>query len=760
MAWRWGRRHPVTATLGVALALALAAIVVGTAVALLRIEGAERKSAASLGESLLREAASLRLGSELGHRAEALLLIKEAAALGSAPEFRARVRNEVLATLARTEVTFIPMTRSNLPPSEELIGLTPRFDLIASVRNGTSVVFRAFNSDVTRIRLDSREPVTRIDAFSPSGRYVVLWHDNTFTVRDLQTARRCLTHVGTNTVFAFHPREDAILIQESPNVAVWRDLPSGTVRFRWEAPIPRPAGRQAGWRTLAFSPDGRTLAGASGTSAIIELMDPQTGVPLRLLTNGTRHTVTMTWSANGALLAVASFDDRITLWEPATGLQRWRSPAIAAPVRTLAFHADRAWLAVGCENATVHLIDLSPERFIFEHPGDSRRLAFSPGGNRLGPLQWQGRWGHLEFKRPTEFISFSAGETFFRLSDVRFSTDGKLLATGHSDHVKVCDPDTGYQFRSMPDWRMSALLFHPNGRDLFIGESKGLLRYQPHFPSRNQLRFGSPDVIDPQPGWQALDCSPDGRFFAAYNVRSKLASVFDHTLTNCLAAVEAPATTSAVAISPDGRWLITFSRGEQGVKLWDVAAQKLLRTFSAPVLPRGAFSADGRWLVATGEDKFELLETGSWNPAPPLLSRDEPRSITGAAAFSPDGRWLVVTGEDKFELLETGSWNPAPPLLSRDEPRSITGAAAFSPDGRWLALVVDRFAVRLFDLQRFAPLGILRPPVAVQIRSLAFSQDGSRLAAVGEEARVAVWNLTELRQRLSEFDLAWDSPSP
>ncbi|HZO85849.1 MAG TPA: hypothetical protein VFC26_11580, partial [Verrucomicrobiae bacterium] len=270
--------------------------------------------------------------------------------------------------------------------------------------------------------------------------------------------------------------------------------------------------------------------------------------------------------------------------------------------------------------------------------------------------------------------------------------------------------------RSMSEWRTSATLFHPNGRDLLIGESKGLLRYEPHFPSPNQLRFGTPEVISPEAGWQALDCSPDGRFFVTYNVRTKLASVFDHTLTNCLAAVEAPATTGAVAISPDGQWFATFGRGEQGVKLWDVAAQKLLRTFTAPVLPRGAFSADGRW--------------------------------------------LVVTGEDKFELLETGSWNPAPPLLSRDEPRSITGAAAFSPDGRWLALVVDRFAVRLFDLQRFAPLGILRPPVAVQIRSLAFSQDGSRLAAVGEEARVAVWNLTELRRRLSEFDLAWDSPSP
>jgi sigma54-dependent transcription regulator len=70
---------------------------------------------------------------------------------------------------------------------------------------------------------------------------------------------------------------------------------------------------------------------------------------------------------------------------------------------------------------------------------------------------------------------------------------------------------------------------------------------------------------------------------------------------------------------------------------------------------------------------------------------------------------------------------------------------------------VDHFAVHLFDLRSFSRLGILRPPVLSQIRGLAFSADGSRLAAVGTEARVAVWNLHRLQDRLAAFGLAWDS---
>jgi hypothetical protein len=62
----------------------------------------------------------------------------------------------------------------------------------------------------------------------------------------------------------------------------------------------------------------------------------------------------------------------------------------------------------------------------------------------------------------------------------------------------------------------------------------------------------------------------------------------------------------------------------------------------------------------------------------------------------------------------------------------------------------------LFDLRTFASLGILRPPNAVQMLSLVFSQDGSQLAGLGAESRVAVWNMTEVRHTLTEFGLAWD----
>ncbi|MBE0542749.1 MAG: hypothetical protein IH623_15440 [Verrucomicrobia bacterium] len=72
--------------------------------------------------------------------------------------------------------------------------------------------------------------------------------------------------------------------------------------------------------------------------------------------------------------------------------------------------------------------------------------------------------------------------------------------------------------------------------------------------------------------------------------------------------------------------------------------------------------------------------------------------------------------------------------------------------------MTDVRAIHLLDLPSLQTLAVLQPPGATEIHALAFSPDGTRLAAVGDAVRLRVWNLPVLRQQLSGFGLDWQSP--
>jgi WD40 repeat protein len=707
------------ALLGLALGLAMAVIVIGTAMAAVHIQRAEEQSAASLRESLLREAASFRLGGELGHRDQALDLLRQASTLGGSREFHARLRDELLAVLARTDIAFSPASFSNAPPAAVQMRLDERFDRIATVEQATNVVIRSVSDGALLQRLASTaDPITHIERFSPGGRFLAVRQAGALRFWDLHTATPCLTHEGTNNTFAFAPTDDTVLLQDKINEAALIELPSGNERHRWRSVPPRPGHRTTGWHTLSFSPDGRMVAGASGTSPMVELMNPATGDQLRVVTNYTAtatpsHAVAMGWSRHGSALAIATADGRIYNWNPHNGERRWVSSPMIAPARSVTYHPGGDWLAAICENDQMRYFDDLAQSFVFEHAAYGERIGFSPDGRRLGPLRSGGLWGWLELIPSREYVEFRVGEKGFRLDDARFSADGRLIATGHSDDVFLIDRDRGTRLRHRSDWRMSACVFHPTRDELFVGGADGLIRYRHSFSKPGSLSFSAAETVHAGSGWQAFDFSDDARFLAAFNVRSNATFVFDQTFTNRLAVLGPMANVGAVAVSPDGRWVVTGANVERTTRLWDVARGHVIQTVTVGPNPRGTFSADGRWLAISGGWGFDLFETGTWKSAPPLPL--------------PSGR----------------------PLLR---------SAAFSPDGRLLAVVINQFTVQLIDLQTFESKGTLRPPGNTMMRGLSFSPDGSHLTAVGPEARVAVWDLKRIRQQLETFGVSWNVP--
>jgi WD40 repeat protein/serine/threonine protein kinase len=202
---------------------------------------------------------------------------------------------------------------------------------------------------------------------------------------------------------------------------------------------------------------------------------------------------------------------------------------------------------------------------------------------------------------------------------------------------------------------------------------------------------------------------------------------------------------NGVAFSPDGCLLASCTGGWLGeqpsdVLVWDAFTGKLLHTFRGHERSvfNVAFAPDGRLLASASYDKTLRLWdlTHPENAAAVLTDAETVLNV----AFSPDGRLLAAT----YALGSVRIWD----VKSRTElgnykkhPDNVF-AVAFNPTGRKIATGGrNDKAVQIWDPDTGRDLGSL--PWEIDIRGVAFSPDGTLLAAAGYWGAVKVWDLSK-----------------
>lgn len=713
-AWRWCRRQPALASaLGVSLLL-LIALAVGTAVAGLRIRNAERQAAAHLRETLLARTQMLRGNGEMGQRAEGLRLLGEAAALGGPAEFRDRLRDELLATLALSDMSFAAQPQlqgGSLDPAFTIFDST--FAHHASTKDGSNIVIRRVSDGEELIRFSVEPtPVTQLEQFSHNGRFLGLRHREGISIWDVETGTPIFATNGPQRVFLFAPRKPVMALEDWDCQVSVRELPSLRELQRIETP-PDEAGsksRSQGWSAMVFAPDGRQLAAARAQDHVVELFDLESPKRLRFLTNA-QPVLSLAWNPRQSYLAAGGADSRVRLWDPYSGRYRG-SRLLPAPARSLAYSPGGSLLAAACEDRVVRLWQSHGSEIIFSSLSDGQRIAFTTGG-RVGPVLRGDSIGWLEVVRPAEFVDEQAVGNF-AVASCQFGVDGNMVGVGWKTQVGFFDP-SGFRPLGSLSARHPLMAFRldPLGEWLLDADAQGIGRRAWRKDSGGLWELSSRESLIPGTGWAAMAFSARGEWFAAANAQSNMLVVADRTLTNRMVELGPHPGADFVAISPDGRWVATGSRADRRIRVWDVKTGLTVHEVAAGGLPR--------------------------------------------AAFSPDGRWLATFG-DIFELRETASWRSAP-ALPFPEDRPLLGAAAFSPDSRMLAVVRDQFTVQLFDLETFQSLGVLTPPNEAVMTVLEFSPDGGRLVAGCLTGRLRSWDLRRVRQQLATFSLDWKFPS-
>jgi WD40 repeat protein len=346
--------------------------------------------------------------------------------------------------------------------------------------------------------------------------------------------------------------------------------------------------------SLAFSPDGRTLATASMDHSI-RLWDFTTRQRLTTLQGHLHEVWSIAFSPDGKNLVSGAKDGDVKIWPTA---RQQKDDVLAGARLPLGFSKDGHTLAALTREgvALFNLTTSEPEQ---QFSLERSRFRFGPGFGQAAAFSKDLRTlvQNLDDGSVKIWNTETRDSTTLRVSEhpvevVSLSPDGHTLITGGwGRHLRWWDLRSGTNL--VVDTEANRALFSPDGRSVATFQRGATIEIWDVATRSLRTNF----VVDPQPGFGAA-FSPDGKLLAvvcqddAIHLLEAATGNEIGTFTGHKQAV------SSVAFSPDGETLATASE-DSTLKLWNVATQQELLTIRrlGGALRGLMFSPDQRLLV-------------------------------------------------------------------------------------------------------------------------------------------------------------------
>ena len=241
-----------------------------------------------------------------------------------------------------------------------------------------------------------------------------------------------------------------------------------------------PEHRPGGTRSLAFAPDGMTLA-AGNVDGSVCLWDTVTGKNRVNFRAGDEMILAAVFSSDGARLTCSSTDSTIRIWDLATQRLRATMEGHRGPVTALAISPSGRVLASGGEDQTVRLWDMESSRelsILHRHKDVVLAVTFSPDGELVASTALSdGGVQLLDVQKNASRGVLRGGAATFTC--MGFTRDSRTLITG-DEHGVVRLWDVGSckqttKFQAHEGW-VKGLAVSSTTETLVTGGNDGLVK--------------------------------------------------------------------------------------------------------------------------------------------------------------------------------------------------------------------------------------------------------------------------------------------
>jgi serine/threonine protein kinase/WD40 repeat protein len=712
--WRWCRRNRAVAILTAVIAGVLLLSAAGGLVLSLYLWDAldrERAAKAETSDKLwlahYERARAGRFSRRMGQRSETLLAAGEAARIRSDD----RLRDEAIAALALPDVRPGPLlqdlmsTRSfaelafdadyRVYARRDAAGIVSICEVrgqreLQRIETGVDSGWLVLSPDGThlaqcdaqsslriwrvadrRLILDLELGYCPIVAFSPTAPLAAAAGQGRIVCFDLDSGRVRNQWPAAGHGLAFHPDGRRIAVGfVSSKVAAVYEASSGTLL----AELPLDSERPVNEQVVAWHPDGRRLA-VSGSDARIQVWDVDRIRRVAVCEGHTQNVTRLSFHPGGGLLASRSWDGTLRLWEPDTGRQLMQLAMLAEP----AFSRDGRWLGIGWPGGTqVQLLEAIT--------GREYRTIVSSLGARAG--------GYYE-------------------GDI--SPDGRLLALGMGDGLRLWELSSGRELAFVAGGRVRCVTFFPGGDGLLTCGLDGLQRWPLRSDAtRPGTRLLGPPLAIPVPAPpERIGRDASGSTVGLVSESGGAAWIIDLATGTVRGPPLSHERACYVAFSADGRWMATAGWHSAYVRLWDAREGRLIEEWAPE-----PYDANGVW-------------------------------------FTPDRRELLICRGDEIIFRDLATLSSR--HLERERSHYPAFSVAFSDEGRLMAVEMAPGVVHLKDVRTGRTVARLEDPHGVPARWLGFTPDGTQLV-VSSEFEIHIWDLRAIRRELKAIGLDWGWP--